>query len=64
MEETKKYIKAEPPSWETCARIWCAAVEHGTENLTSRAAAREELIRMGALLDKFEKQLNGDSNGN
>ena len=62
MEETKKYIEVPPPSWETCARIWAAAVEHGTENLTSRAAAREELIRMGALLDKLEKQLNGEKN--
>jgi len=62
LEETKKYIEVPPPTWETCARIWCAAVEHGTENLTSRAAAREELIRMGALLDKFEQQLNGETN--
>ena len=56
MEETKKYIEVPPPTWETCARIWCAAVEHGTENLHSRAASREELIRMGALLDKLEGQ--------
>ena len=48
------------PNWQTVARIYTAVMENNDKTTKQgRAAvvnAREELIRMGALLDKLEGQ--------
>ena len=58
LEETTKINIT--PNWQTVARIYTAVMENNDKTTKQgRAAvvnAREELIRMGALLDKLEGQ--------
>ena len=58
LEETTKIDIT--PNWQTVARIYTAVMENNDKTTKQgRAAvvnAREELIRMGALLDKLEGQ--------
>ena len=55
------------PNWQTVARIYTAVMESNDKTTKQgRAAvvnAREDLIKMGNLLDKVIEQLNGDSDG-
>lgn len=44
------------PNWQASARILCMVMRDGTEE--GKAAAEEEIIRMGELLDGLVEQMN------
>lgn len=51
-----EHISIEPPTWETSARIYIAALKHGTAE--GKKIAEEELMRLAKLTDKLIKERN------
>ena len=41
------------PTWRSCANIYIAALENPTSPETAKELARDEIRRMGAIIDSF-----------
>ena len=56
IENGVEYIKMATPTWESAVRIFMAVLENPDAGYAGKQKAREELLRLAAVVDKWNEE--------
>lgn len=56
IEDGVEYIKVVPPTWEASVRIFMTVLENPDAREQGRQIARDELLRLAAVVDKWNEE--------